>query len=290
MNHKCNAFVVFVLNYYMKRLLILPLLFLFYFCSSQKVFEGKITYKGAVEGGDSVTKTHYFSPGKIRMEMSYDNDPSGYDSPVIGLLDSNIYYILYPASKVALRIIIDTTEIFETFACETLADELEICGFKCFAIKDSLKVAAGLINVNISNTTVATLWYTKELYFPYDLTPYFNGYGIVYKNSICLSSVSDTKDSILGDERMTTTAIKVEYVKNPDSMFQIPNGYSVISGKMSEFLKDTGTKITVREIRTEELKQEEEEKPEPPPPPPPKKSKPLKSPAKKTKPTKPVKG
>lgn len=275
----------------MKRLLFLPLLISSFFSSSQKVFEGKITFKGAVEGDDSVTKTHYFSPGKIRMEMSYDNDPADHDTPVIGLLDSNIYYILYPGNKIALRIIIDTTEIFETFATKTLANELEICGFKCFGIKDSLRVTTGLINVNILNTMTVTSWYTKELYFPYDLTPYFNGYGIVYNKSICLSSISDTKDSILGVERMILNAIKVESIKNPDSLFQIPHGFSVFSSKMSEFLKDTGsTKITVRENNIEELKQEEVKKPEPPPPPPPKESKPLKSPAKKTKPTKPVKG
>src|SRR6185503_5968831 len=136
----------------------------------------------------------------------------------------------------------------------------------------------------LSNTMTVTSWYAKELYFPYDPTSYFNDFPIVYNNSICLSSVSDTKDSVLGDERMSMTAIKVEYIKNPDSLFQIPNGFSVYNGKMSEFLKDTGAaKITVREVKLQELKQEEEEKPEPPPPPPPKTPKSSKTPAKKGK-------
>ena len=46
----------------------------------------------------------------------------------------------------------------------------------------------------------------------------------------------------------------------------------------------------VKELTLTEITQEEKKKPEPPPPPPPKEQKPLKSPAKKTKGTKPVKG
>ena len=153
-----------------------------------------------------------------------------------------------------------------------------------------MKVTTVLLSMDLSNTMTVTSWYTTELYFPYDPTAYFSDYPIVYNSNICLSSVSNTKDSVLGDERMSMTAIKVEYIKNPDSLFQIPNGFSVYSGKISEFLKDTGaTKITVREIRLEELKQEEVEKPEPPPPPPPKAPKSSKTPAKKEK-QKPVKG
>ena len=67
-----------------------------------------------------------------------------------------------------------------------------------------------------------------------------------------------------------------------DSEFLPPAGFS-FSAYERLMSRDS---VKVRELTLTELKQEEEIKPPPPPPPP----KPIKSPAKKTKQTKPVKG
>ncbi len=97
---------------------------------------------------------------------------------------------------------------------------------------------------------------------------------MIYNDHICLSSQGSFKSPTYGNNKMNLTAIKVEYIKNPDSMFQIPADFEIQSFKLSEFLKDSITSTV------EEIIQEEEKKPEPPPPPI-KKPKTSKSPAQK---------
>jgi hypothetical protein len=255
-------------------------LFIFpFFCFSQKIFEGKITYAAPLLMNDSVLMVHYFSPRKIRIEMGFSKDDlSKDDNPVIGLLDSNIYYLLYPANKTAIRVIIDTSDDVEIIASDSLTEWLDICGFRCYGIKDSIKESASLIDSSISLSIKVTSWYAKDLYFPYKISRYFSSSSMVHNNNICLSSEADFHDLEFGDDEMNLIATKVDFVKNPDSLFQIPSAYSVQTIKMSEMFQKTST------VTIEDIIQEEKEEPEPPPPPPPKK------PTKKTKGIKPVKG
>ena len=74
-NHKCFAFVVFVLNYCMKCTGLILLLLASSLGFTQKVFEGKIAYAyrwdkyDSILKGDSILMITYYSPGKIRTEM-----------------------------------------------------------------------------------------------------------------------------------------------------------------------------------------------------------------------------
>lgn len=229
---------------------------------------------------------HYFSPGKIRIETGHNNYKFAIpDNPIIGLLDSNIYYMLYPASKYAIKIIVDTPYLYKITKENCLTNEEDICGFKCIGRSESVVEPESLREEDDSAVSADIIsWYAKDLYFPYYIDRYLTQTLLVYNNRICLSSEIDFNDSTWRDDKEYLKAVEVEKQTNRESLFQVPNGYTIQPIKMSQIISGSvETKITLTEIT-----QEEEQKPEPPPPPPPKDSK-SKSPPKKEK-QKPVKG
>lgn len=273
----------------MKKILLVIVLLLPGFTFSQKVFEGKITYwtPPEISSEDSFVMISYFSPGKIRMEFGFNNNSRQELYSVIGILDSNIYYMVYPVNKMVIRIIVDSLDYYKVVANECLNGEADILGYKCFGIKESLEESIDFIDSNFTFSAESTSWYAKELFFPYKIDRSFSQSLMVYNDRICLLSETILKDSTAGEEITKLKAIKVENTNSPDSLFQIPGDHLIQTIKMSELLKDA----TIATITLTELKQEEEKKPEPPPPPPPpKEPKPLKPPAKKGKQPKPVKG
>ena len=228
---------------------------------------------------DSIFMISYYSPGKVRTEMFLSNDNlSKDDTYVIAFLDSNIYYVLQSTKKAAKEILIDTLKLNENIDRVPLNDELNVLGIKCYGVKETMKYDVPMFNSDTSVTMQVISHYAKDLYFPYTITPHFSQSSMVYNNNICLSSKTKFDNSTFGGYEMVLTAIKVEYIKNPDSLFQIPSTYSIQTIKMSEMFQKTRT------VTIEEIMQEEKEEPEPPPP------RPLKKPTKRTKGINPVKG
>lgn len=286
-NHKCYAFVVFVLNYYMKCLVILLFLLSSFLSFGQKVFEGKIVYAyqwdkyESVLKGDSILMITYYAPGKIRTDMLVsNNDVSKDDTYVIGFLDSNIYYVLHPATKKAERILIDTPGLTDLriISGVTLNDEIEVLGRKCYGVKEVMKYNRSMLDSGAAAAMEVTTYYAKDLYFPYKGVPYFTQSSAINNNNIFLSTKTSYNSGPFGNNEIVLTAVKIEQFKIHDSLFAIPENLSTQTTKMSDILNDTAK----RTVTVTEITKEEEEKPEPPPPPPPgKSSKSTKSPAKK---------
>jgi hypothetical protein len=214
------------------------------------------------------------------MFVSNDNISKD-DTYVIGFLDSNVYYVLHPIAKTADRILIDTSGLidFKIMSSVPLNDEIEVLGRKCYGIKETMKYNS--LNSDTSFAMQVISHYAKDIYFPYNIKPYFMQTSTTYNNNICLSTKTSYNNKALGafaGNEIILAATKIEQFKNQDSLFEIPKNFSISTTKMSEILNDTPSKkVTITEII-----QEEEKKPEPPPPPPPKKPQSSKSPAKKT--------
>ena len=199
---------------------------------------------------------------------------------MIGFLDSNVYYVVHSTTKKTKRIVIDTPGLidFKIMSSVPLNDEIEILGRKCYGVKEITRYNLPSHNSDTSLTIQVISHYARDLYFPYNITPYFTQSSTTHNNAICLSTKTSYNNGPFSGNEIILAAIKIEQLKNADSLFEIPKNFSTQTTKMSEILSNTDK----RTVTITEITKEAEEKPEPPPPPPPKQpSKSTKPPAKK---------
>ena len=286
-NHKCDAFVVFVLNYCMKKTGLLCFLLLPTLIFCQKNFEGIVSYKGhsTIDGSKTLMRV-YYSKNKMKLESSeevlntYKNEPK---SMVIDF-------------KKGIQYLIDT--LLETVEVDSLKykDPEDMDSEFLFLPTDITKKILGndcrLYNAKttIDDSTLVVpesmfaMWFSENIKY---IIPesYRNKRSLLTSpdgNCIWLESSLTFKSPLIKKkgaiDSISYKAILIEPQILPDSIFNIPSQYIL---KYRDYGSSTET------IELTEIISEEAIKPDPPPPPPPK---PLKSPAKKTKQTKPVKG
>ena len=274
----------------MKKMIFLYILVLPLSLCAQNDFEGIITYRGTSTANMKPFEIKMsFSDKKMKVEIIGDDlsDPEINKWEIFNY-KTGIHYTIWKEEKIF------STDSLDNFSNDdnqtTLRDtslQENILGNSCQAF-----VAAP------SRELLRLLWLADSIRFiipekychKRGIETLHDGNMLFLKMQaiINLGFDDDEEDDIIKNKLDTffLTAQKIERVKLNESQFLPPTGYSFSTHERS-IPRDS---VRVRELTLTELKQEEVIKPEPPPPPPPKETKPLKSPAKKTKQTKPVKG
>lgn len=293
LSHKCHAFVVFVLNYCMKKLVLTCILIVPILVSAQRNFEGVITYKGITSDEDNNFEIKIlFADNKMKIKVVALH-------PIVQVIEiynfkTGIHYSLFEEKKTYTIDSLDNFSFDDRFSDlkDTTLNE-SILGHACKSFSVSTKEENSFVD---ELSTV--IWYADSIKF---IIPekYWNkraietcddGNILFLKMQNIASFTIDEDDEAIEDKSDTLLIVadKIERMEVDELEFQLPAGYTYST--VPAFHRGQRDSVRVRELTLTELVQEEDLKPEPPPPPPPKDPKPLKSPAKKGKQPKPVKG
>ena len=294
-NHKCNAFVVFVLNYCMKKLLLLCVWVLPILLPAQTNFEGIITYKGTTTNDiKSFEIKMYFADSKMKIKVISPSLVEEANRTEIYNFKSGIRYTIFEDEK---KYWIDSLDklSFDDYRTDlkdtALAEYVQ--GYYC----------RGYIEIPDEGTTLpgGTLnifWYPDSIksIIPEKyrnkrrLETSDDGNMLFLKMQTIINLSTDEEDDLIKNKIDTflIVANRIERMKINEQEFLPPANYtsSIDTYQDRNVIRDS---VKIREIIITDISGEEK-KTEPPPPPPPKVIKPSKSPIKKEKLTKPVKG
>lgn len=271
----------------MKKLILFYILVLPLSICAQNDFEGIITYKGISTSNNEIFKVKMlFFDKKMKVEIIGNDlsDPETNKWEVYNF-KTGIHYKIFKEEKIFS---IDSLDDFSLLDNKrTLRDtslQENILGNKCQAY----------VATPFPENFLSLLWVADSIKFivpekyrhkrGIESLPDGNILFLKMQVLINFDIDEDDKDDIIKSKPDTffLTAQKIERIKLNESEFLPPADYS-----FSEYERPISRdSVRVRELTLTELKQEESIKPPPPPPPP----KAIKSPAKKTKQTKPVKG
>ena len=293
MGHKCDAFVVFVLNYCMKKLLLLVAFVLPVSLSAQVNFEGVITYKVVTTGEENNFELKiFYGNGKMKAKV-FAPRPT-YESVEIYNFKTGIHYSVFEDEKTYSIDTLDNSSFDDQLSDlrDTTIGE-SILGYYCKSFTATTKKEKAFVD-EISTV----IWFPDSIKFiipekyrnKRSIETCDDGNMLFLKMQAIVGFNIDEEDEIINRKRDTMLMIahKIEKMRIDELEFQPPAGYAYLDESPSHPRKRDS--VRVRELTLTELVQEEDLKPEPPPPPPPKDPKPLKSPAKKGKQPKPVKG
>jgi len=230
----------------------------------------------------------YLSPGKIRATMNHAPLQNiAYKSAyfLADLVNKN-YYLINDSLKVMTKLINDLghSGFLNDLKKDLLHTTKKIAGFECYCKRGVQADTIKIMDSNFILNTKMDAWFAKELYFPFYIDEQFGVSTMLSDMSICLMMefhITSIDSSV--NENVRITAITIDQNKLPDHIFQIPTTYMIKNEKASDiFVTQTKTEVKITDMKIEELDSI--------PPPPPQAPKPIKTPAKKTKQTKPVKG
>jgi len=241
---------------------------------SQKVFEGKIVYVISNVKGDSLEM--YFAPGKIRSNMNFSplQNSANRSAYLLGDLEMKNYYLVNDSARTVTKLILDSSITSEPIPEEKIPLETKktIQGFECYGISQIKADTINIMDTAIAIRSKMDTWYAKDLFFPYSMG-YFLDFGSTFhEKNICLLIEVQLEGDDFSSDKVSIAAKTIEYIKLPESLFQVPTNYKMSSEKASHIFKiksQAETKVKITDLKLEEL--------DPIPPPP----KPLKSPDKK---------
>jgi hypothetical protein len=277
----------------MKKLVLTCILAVPILLSAQSNFEGVITYKGITTDEENNFELKIFY-GNGKMKAKVFAPRSTYESIQIYNFETGIHHSIFEDEKTY------STDTLGNFSFEDQLSDLRdttigesILGYYCKSFTATTKEEKGFVD-EISTV----IWFPDSIKFiipekyrnKRDIETCDDGNMLFLKTQTIVSIHIDEEDEPKQEQRDTLliVAIKIERMKIDESEFQLPAGYTYSASPA--FPRGKRDSVRVSELTLTELVQEEELKPEPPPPPPPKDPKPLKSPSKKGKQLKPVKG
>lgn len=257
-NHKCDAFVVFALNYCMKKIGLILIISLPGLSFSQTVFQGKIVYTISNEKWDSAIV--YFSPGKIRSEtiLTTFRDPADRFTYFLADLEKKEYYLINDSARTVTKLIFDSTFTSkQTRGKRTVLDTKKtIQGFECYGISETKADTFNIVDTDIVVRSKIDTWYTKDIFFPYKMGSFFNYPSILDEKNIFLLIELHLEGYDFYSDKITIAAKTIDQTKLPESLFQVPTTYKMKHEKVSSIFKRkiaTETKVKITDLKLEEL-------------------------------------